>query len=188
MMFRHCLITFAITTAAFVSPAFAAEKVPSPQYASWAKYKPGTTVTLKQTMKTGAMTMEAETHYELKEVTSEAVTVEMWSTSKAQGMEHGTPKRQSASFPSTIEKGAIETPPGFDGKIERAGEEKVTVGGKEYGCEVTRLTTSFGGTKSEGKIWASDSVPGRTVKMETKLTGTTEMTVIGELANVTLKE
>jgi hypothetical protein len=190
-MFHHCFTSVtAITLVAgsvFVSPAWAAEKVASPAYESWARFKPGTTVTLKQSMRMAAMSMDSEMHHELKEVTPDKVTIQSWTIANMMGMKRESP-RQTITLPAMVDKGSEEMPAGYNGKVEVVGDEKVTVGGKEYDCKVVHFSGTQEGMKSDGKIWASDSVPGRTVKMEMKVTGDTEMIMNSEIADVNVKE
>lgn len=191
MSMRHCLSTAALLLCTFFLPsAHAAEQVQSHQYASWAKFKPGTSVTMKQQMAMQGMTMEMEMHQELAEVTPEKAVVQMWTVTNMMGQKRTTPKR-SVTLPAMVDKGKEDVPPGYKGKIEVIGDEKVTVNGKEYDCKVMHITGTQEGMAAaniDGKMWGSDTVPGRTVKLDFKVTGDTPMTMTGELAEVVIKE
>ena len=143
------------------------QQVDNPQYKSWAKFKPGTAVT----MKTDAAGTTIETTTTLVEVTPEKVVVE--SKMKMAGMEGMDMPATKMDIPAKVAQAAGGT---ATGPAPVTKDEEVEVAGKKYKTKVTE--TKSGDTVS--KTWTSDEVPGMMVKMES---GTTKMA----LSAITIK-
>lgn len=160
------------------SPAIAAEAaanlVDNPTYQSWAKYKPGTSVTYAQEMGMGAMNMKMETTQTLKDLTPEQAVVEMVIKNE---MMPGGGQTQTMTIPAKVEPAKAETvgkmPEGFTGETKSLGKETIKVEEKEYQTEVTEFKGEQAqhGMKFEGKSWTSPQVPSQMVKMEMKSVG-----------------
>lgn len=169
------------------APAWA-DTMENPTYASWAKMKKGSSVTLKMTSETAGQKTESSMTTTLVDLTADVATVEMVTVTKVAGMEF-------KSEPIKIEnKKVVELPPGkkkadFDkpeGLVDQ-GEETLKIGGKDYKTKWVRVKIEKDGSVYEGKTWSCDEVPGTLVKMETKssasgVTSTTSM-VVSEVKN-----
>lgn len=164
-------------------------KVDNRVYKSWAKYKPGTAVVQKQTTERDGTKSEAITTMTLVEVKDDKVVIETEFVIKLNGMEEKSPARRS-EVPRQLDEAV-----GFDpktgkpeGTIEE-GKEKVKVDGTEYECRWFKIKgkrkLTSGVVEVEGKVWLSDDMPMRVVKMEGK---TTAGTVTMEVTEVTLKK
>src|SRR5688572_485774 len=180
-MFRR---TFArAVTAAQTAPA--QELVENPQYASWAKHKPGTTITMKMSQAMGGQNRDMELKQTLKEVTPNEVTLELQMSAMGQSMPAQPLKIKSKVSPQEAKYGQL--PPGAKADIKELGNESVTVGGQTYDCKVSEVTGEAEGTKSSGKLWRSDAVPGEVVKMEMTSEGAMGGTMTMELVSVEKK-
>src|ERR1700744_197273 len=91
-----------------------AEQVDNPAYTSWAKFKPGTTVTYSQSsdmaMPMGMPAPQTVITEKLVEVKPEAVTLEVSSQTKVMGQTHVSPPRQQ-DVPAKIDKDNVGMPP-----------------------------------------------------------------------------
>jgi hypothetical protein len=186
MGFSLRIAALALALVCFVSTAAKAEDVANPEYKSWAKHKPGTAVSLKQTIKTQGMTVTMDQHQELKSVADDKVVVTAWATMNMGGVTRDTEKRDR-TVSSKIAKEKQDMPADMNGKAEPAGNEKVTAAGKEYDCQVVKFSGGDERAKGDGKIWSSAEVPGRIVKMEMKMSGQQEGEMKSELSSVTIK-
>lgn len=169
--------------------AFAAELVDNPSYKSWAKFKPGTSIVYSQNADMGAMKMTMEMTQTLTELTPDNAVVEM---SMTNSMMPGNPQKQTTKIPAKIESDKVvqpgAMPPGMKGETKSLGNEKVTVGDKEYDCAVTQFSGENAGMKTEGKAWTNPSVPGSLIKTEMKGTGDQgAMSTTMTLKSVTIK-
>jgi hypothetical protein len=138
-----------------------AEQVDNPLYAAWAKFKPGSTASVKHTMhmEGNGMNMDQtfETTTKLVEVTSEKVTVES-STTMA-----GTTSTHSQDIAAKIDSTDKKAP-------KQIGQESATAAGKSYSCKVYDLQLEQNGTLVNAKAWIADEVPGGLVKMQSHIT------------------
>lgn len=150
----------------------AQEKVENPVYATWAKFKPGTSVTLKSSTSGAMFASESVISTKLLEVTADKVVVEMTVTSKTNGMEFKAPPMKQ-EFTKTVElpKGAkketftIGKPEG----TTKEGTETLKVGGAEVKTKWYEYEVKANGSDVKAKMWMSDDVPGSLVKMESKV-------------------
>jgi hypothetical protein len=168
-----------------VATAQAQELVANPQYASWAKHKPGTSITMKMTQAMGGQNRDMELKQTLKEVTPDEVTVEIQMSAMGQSMPAQPLKIKSKVTPDEAKYGQL--PPGAKADIKELGNESVTVAGQTYNCKVSEVTGEAEGTKSSGKLWRSEEVPGEIVKMEMNSEGAMGGTMKMELVSVEKK-
>ena len=183
--FARALAAALVVGAVTVAAAQAQDLVDNPQYTSWAKHKPGTSVTMKMTQAQGGQNRDMELKQTLKEVKPDEVTVELQMTAMGQSMP-GTPlKIKSKVTPDEAKYGQL--PPGAKADVKEVGNESVTVGGQTYNCKVSEVTGEAEGTKSNGKLWRSEEVPGEIVKMEMTSDGANGGTMKMELVSVEKK-
>jgi hypothetical protein len=184
--------TFAATMLALLGIAGftrAEELVDNPQYLSWAKHKPGTSVVMKMATNMGPQSMNMELTQTLKDLKPEEATIEVKTAMDMGGTKQNMPAQslpvKAKVTPTEAKLGQL--PPGFKGDIKEVGTESVTLGGKTYECKVAEVTSEGQGMKSHGKIWRSDDVPGQMVKMEMTMEGAQSGTIAMELVSVDSK-
>jgi hypothetical protein len=163
----------ALFVVAVVSAPAWADSYENPLYKSWSKFKKGTVVTAKQSSDVAGQKTDTTTVYTLIELTADNATVEVVSTSKVGGQEFKSApfkmeNKKLLDLPSGKKKEDMEKP---DGLVDQ-GEEKLKIAGKEYKAKWVKVKTKNNGIDVDSKIWTSDEVPGLTVKMETKTSGT----------------
>ena len=183
-MFRRASIAAALFCCVTSAGALAA----NPVYDSWAKHKPGTSVTAATASEASGMKNDIETVTTLKEVTPEKVVVEMKMSMSVMGNKTEMPA-QTMEIPAAAS--ATATPGNPAGQAPAAdsktSEEKVTVAGKEYAATCTQSKSDQNGMKSETKVWTSPEVPGMTLKMETTTTGQMASTTKMQVTKIELK-
>ena len=158
---------------AICSAPVLADNYENPLYSSWAKFKKNTVVTAKQTSDVAGQKTETITTYKLSELTADVATVEVVSVSKAGGQEFKSEpfkmeNKKMLDLPPGKKKEDVEKP---EGLVDQ-GEETLKIAGKEYKTKWVKVKTNQGGIEVESKIWTSNEVPGLTVKMDTKTSGT----------------
>jgi len=166
-MLRIVLPVIALLSA-FASSA-RAETIENPNYESWAGQKIGTVVTVNIVTESGSNKSDLMMAYTLVALTAEGATVELVMTVKTNGMEFKTPARKIEN------PKVVEVPPGRskddfdkpDGLVEQ-GTETVTVDGVSYKTKWMTIKVNGVGIDVEAKLWQSDEVPNRTVKMVSK--------------------
>jgi hypothetical protein len=183
---RLTRVAAAIVLVLVARPAFAQEKetVPNPEFASWNKHKPGTSVTWRVISETAGMKSEVLMTHTLVEVGTDKAVIEIATTIKANGMEIKAPA-QKRDITKTIEvlKGMKkEDPTGAKpiGTTEE-GTETLKVAGMELKTKWYKAAAEADGTKSQTKQWVSDDIPGMMVKNVTTVTGAVNSTVTTEL-------
>jgi len=159
--------------------------VDNPQYTSWAKHKPGTSITMKMSQAMGGQNRDMELKQTLKEVKPDELTVELQMSAMGQTMPATPLKIKSKVSPDEAKYGQL--PPGAKADVKEVGTESVTVGGQTYNCKVSEVTGEAEGTKSTGKLWRSDEVPGEIVKMDMTTEGANPGTMKMELVSVEKK-
>jgi hypothetical protein len=179
------LVVCGVVGTLVAQPAQTQELVDNPQYASWAKHKPGTSVTMKMSQEMGGQSRDMELKQTLKEVKPDEVTVELQMTAMGQSMPPTPLKIKSKVPPDEAKYGQL--PPGAKADIKEMGNESVTVAGQTYNCKVSEVTGEAEGMKSAGKLWRSDEVPGEVVKMEMNTEGANAGTMKMELVSVEKK-
>ncbi|MDB5322432.1 MAG: hypothetical protein JWN40_4063 [Phycisphaerales bacterium] len=170
---NRLVAAFSVLTLLVLLPASAlAEKTENPTYAYWAKFKPGSSVTLRAARPGAAVGGGGATQTAtLIEVTAEQVTIETKTVVEIGGQKRERPAKKT-SIP------AQWSPPSDDAKAKR-GTEEVTVGGKTYQCKT--IERSAGEDSSfVMKTWSSDQVPGGTVRTDMTNNGQTLRTELVE--------
>jgi hypothetical protein len=159
---------------ALAGPAAAQDKFDNPEFASWAKFKKGTSVTLKSTSELMGMTTEVLLTTTLVEIGADKLVVETATVAKVNGMEFKTPatKRdvmKTFTLPKGVKKeeAAAGKPPG----TTEEGTETLKVAGVEVKTKWYKYAAEVDKVKSEGKTWMSDDMPGLLVKSEMTITG-----------------
>lgn len=152
-------------------PARAAdEMVDNPIYKSWAKLKPGSSVTMGMNTKMPAMEIKSEIVTKLVSVDKDKAVVEMSTKVDIPGVPTPAPLKQD--IPAKIKK-ADATPgkPGedFKGSVKEKGDETIEVSGKKYKCKVYEYEGTVQGNKTSGKTWSSDEIPNLTAKVESNI-------------------
>lgn len=164
----------ALLVAALCAPtADPTDKVANPRYAAWAKFKPGSAVT----MRFDATKVVTVTLVEVKDdwcVTDEVLT----------RMEDGRPvpgRAERVHIPRQVPPrelpGRTDPKTGKPEGTFEEGKEKLKVGDAEFECKwykyKRKVTQPDGKTTIllEGQEWESDAVPGRLVKLVTKWDG-----------------
>jgi hypothetical protein len=164
-MRRISLAASAVAAMLFVmaaSPRTArADQVDNPLYAAWAKFKPGSTATIKHAMhmEGGGMNMDRtfETTSKLVEVTPEKATLNATTTAGGRTTVH---KQELASKMDSADKNLPK----------QIGQETITVDGKSYSCTIYDLEINEHGSVAHAKAWVASEVPGGVVKMESHVT------------------
>jgi hypothetical protein len=164
-----CFASNSSAQAPTTTPAPAVEMVPSPQYTSWAKHKPGTVVTMKSDMTTAGMAMTMDMTQTLKEVNPDKAVVDVGVKLNMGGMNQES--KQVNEIAAKVAKGHEVVPADFQGTSKQVGNEKLTVAGKSYDCTVYEIAGDSPQGKSTGKIWHTPEIPGGMAKMEMKVEG-----------------
>lgn len=175
---RRAFCSLAVLVLA-VSAARAAE-VDNPEYAQWAKYKKGTSVTLKTTATVAGTTTETLTVTELLDVTDAKVVIETTTVLKVAGMEIKTPFKRDVPKKVTVPDVKVD-PKGKPAVKMETGTETLKLAGLELKTKWTVTKLEVMGTTTEMKMWMSDDVPGMIVKSETSTKGAFASTTKVEL-------
>jgi hypothetical protein len=195
---RHALsVVCAALCVAALAPLARAEQVDNPAYQSWAKCKPGSTVTYKMTseMKSpqlpSPMKSEMTITQTLKAVTPEAATIEITTKMTMNGQETTVPGNTN-TVPAKIEKGKEGLPAEVQGEVSdmKTGKDTVEVNGKKYEATTQEYTVKMTQPiqmTSHVKAWNSAEVPGGMLKSETKATGPMDTTSTMTLVEFTQK-
>lgn len=176
------LYRIAAVVAVVVAGAAPAEDAPNPVYASWAKFKPGTSVTLKTTSRLGELNKEATVTMTLVEVGADKLVTEVTFAGKLYGIEGASePTRTDVPRTAAAAKGdATNLRP--DGTFEE-GTETLTIGVNKVKTTWYKFKSEADGAKTEGTVWVSNDVPVPVVKQtltttsgKFRTTHTTELT------------
>lgn len=160
-----CLHTF--------SSATQAEQQDSQQYLHWAKFKPGSMVTMAGEVEATGSKVQIDLTSTLVSVTPEKVVLQDYSTLHLGGHDQKNPGQQR-DVPAKEEKKA---------EIKQLADEEIQAAGRKFKCKVyesVEIATSpdAKANKAKAKIWLSDEVPGGAVKMQLiNDTGTTTFTL-----------
>ncbi|HVT88830.1 MAG TPA: hypothetical protein VHD56_08270 [Tepidisphaeraceae bacterium] len=165
MKFKQYLAAglFAMILAASVR---ADEIIDNPQYQSWAKHKPGTSVTLQSDMVAGTLSQSRQTMQTLVSIDENNATVQM-----TMDMGPSAPAlRQISLIPAKVEKSREGIPLNYAGTLKEIGKETVQIAGKSYNCVVTEFTGRNAQGTAVGKFWRTVEIPGGMAKMELTVT------------------
>jgi hypothetical protein len=171
---RFTRLFAALVVLALAGHAAAQDTIDNPEFANWSKFKKGTSVTLKSTSEVMGMATEVLLTTTLVEAGADKLVIETATVTKVNGMEFKMPgMKRDVTKTLTLPKGlkkeevAAGKPPGT---LEE-GAETLKVAGTEVKTKWYKYTAEVDKTKTEGKTWMSDDVPGRVVKSETNTTG-----------------
>jgi hypothetical protein len=162
----------------------------NPAYKSWAKHKPGTSVTLKNVSEMMGQKTEMEMTSTLVEVTPEKAVVEVKTSMDMGGTKTDMPaQKQEIPAKATADQPAdpMEAAKKMGAEVKDLGEETVTVAGNSYKAKVMETKMDQQGMKITSKIWTSEEIPGMLVKMESNTEGSMTSTNKMEVTNVTTK-
>lgn len=178
------LVVVCVAVACFVGgDVVAQEKVENPLYTTWAKFKPGTSITYQMDTAFGAQSTSAKQVQTLKSVSDDKVVVEMQSVVEAAGQTIKTPA-VPLEYLAKVPQGQIDpkfNPDGNPALDVKKGTETIEVAGKSLKCEWIEAKGKTPQGEVETKTWFSDEVPGRLVKSVTGLkavNSTTTMTLV----------
>ena len=174
---------------AFAGLASAQETIDNPEFASWSKFKPGTSVTMKNTTTAGDVKSEMTITTRLLEAGADKLVVEMTIVASFNGMElKQPPMKRDIAKTITLPKGTPKPDPNAKPKIDGAkfeeGTDTVKVAGGEFKAKWYKTTFEAGGNTVETKAWTSDEVPGGLVKAETTTSGANPATIKMEVTEL----
>jgi hypothetical protein len=190
-----------LVAVALCLPAFTgglrAEQIDNPQYASWAKLKPGSSVTYKSVTDTKMAQMPQPMHMEttmtqtLRKVEADALTVEVSSKTTMNGQEM-TAAPSTVIIPAKVEKGKEDLPPEMKGEVKdvKTGKETIEVNGKKYATttrEYTVVMTKPMMMTQKMKVWNSPEVPGGLVKSTSSTATPMEINMVMTLQEIQSK-
>jgi hypothetical protein len=181
MMSRIAAVTLLVC-----SMGLAQDLVDNPVYKSWAKHKPGTSVTmsLENSMNEAMKTTLVQT---LKSVSETEVVVEQKTEMEMSGQKMPA-QTTTLKFPAKTEKKKTEAPEvdTGDAKMKESTEE-LTVAGKKYKCKVWTTETKASGATVTSKVWWTEEVPGCNAKTWSKTTGPMTMETTTLVTSIVLK-
>jgi hypothetical protein len=172
LAFAVCLLPLSVRAA---DPAPTKEEmVDNPAYKSWAKHKPGTSVTMSMNTKMTAMEMKGDIVTKLVSVDKDKAVVETTTKMQIPGVpEAPAQPAQKQEIPAKVKKSQAtpgKLPEGVKGTLKDKGKDTVEIGGKKYECKVWEFEGEAQGQKSTGKTWTSDEIPNTLAKMESNMT------------------
>jgi hypothetical protein len=174
-----------------VSAAQAGEKVDSPMYKHWAKFKPGAFAEMKTESTVMADKTETKSQMTvtmtLKEITPEKAVVEIKAVNVMGDKKMEMPPTNQ-EYPAKIEEEKakeMDTPKKGDNikgaEVIAVGEEEIKVGDKKIKCKWVETKMKQGDSTITSKAWTTEEVPGQVVKTVTSMEGQTKMTSEGSL-------
>lgn len=148
----------------------------NPAWRAWAKFKEGTSVTMKSDVRLGSTRTESEVTWTLKSIDDKKAVVEMRTVTEINGARR---EHRAELIHDAREK---KREPPKDAPRPEEGEEELEIDGAKMKCRWGRTTTGAGGQKTVSTTWFCDDVPGGMAKQETKsdaMTMTMTATKIG---------
>ncbi len=164
-------------------------------YASWAKVKVGTSVTLDKITETAGQKSETDITYTLEQFNAEKATVGMAGIMQVGNSQFDIPSQEleipnnalpSAAAPNSSPSTSPSTSPSDSGDGKPT-HEKLKLGGKTYDCDVSEVTSDIDGTKTTTRTWLCKDVPNLLVKSLTTRTGKVESKTTVELEKIESK-
>ncbi len=170
-MRRMCLTLVLLASAAgFASAA----DIDNPEFAAWAKFNKGASVTKKTIDTVADSIIENTTTLTLVEVGADKLVLEDVTVGKTKGGETKLPPMKR-TIPKTLKLPAGAKADDFKGGKPKGtyeeGTETVKAGGAEIKTTWYKAKTESNGVKTETKTWVSDDVPGGVVKLERTIVG-----------------
>ncbi|MHC9541209.1 MAG: hypothetical protein AB9903_17030 [Vulcanimicrobiota bacterium] len=165
---------------ALILPCEASDLIENPQYRSWARYKPGTTIVWKRILTTGGMTVEQKETMTLKEVNAEKVVVE----SKLLSLVNDTLVPQKTE--TQVHSARIPLSTSSEVSIRKVGEETLTINGTKFFTTIKLSEFFIRGEKNSAKNWLNDEFPGGTLKTVYQSEGSAPMDMENRVVDFTL--
>jgi hypothetical protein len=166
---RRALCSLAVL--ALAVPLARAADIENPEYAQWAKYKKGTSITLKTTTTAAGMTNETLMTTTLLEVGDAKLVIETVTVLKVAGMEIKSPLKRDVPKTITVPDVKVDPKVKLPDLKPETGTETLKIAGLEVKTKWTATKVEVAGTTSESKTWTSEDVPGMLVKSETSTKG-----------------
>jgi hypothetical protein len=172
-----------------VVPAIASadETIANPEFASWSKFKKGTSVTLKMTTVAAGTKSETTVTTTLIETGADKLVVETTSVANVAGMVIKSPAfkrdvQKTVMVPKGLKKEELQggKPPG----TTQEGTETIKIAGTDVKTKWYKYQSEAGGVKSDSKMWMSEDVPGMMVKMESSTAGAIVSTMKMQLVEI----
>jgi hypothetical protein len=143
-------------------------------YANWKKFPVGTAVTRKKVVKNSQDAVTETTVVRLVELTDQKAVVEMQITVERSNTPPTVNPAMRLDYPATF-----RVPPGLTAeqmslpslKAKKTGQETVKAVGKEYVATVYEWQDSTEAGPMPTRAWLSGDVPGRMVRLESKVAG-----------------
>jgi len=148
------------------SPASAADPKPddmvnNPPFANWSMFKPGTTVTQKETVSLpDGSKVEMIKTLKLMRRSKDSVVVQ--TTITEHGHVAGESTVTTSTFPAMVKMSEVNSPP--DAAAVTEGKETLDVKGKKVDTEWYEAVSTFGGNVTTDKAWTARDIPGGVVK------------------------
>ncbi len=157
---------------------------------TWAKFKPGTTIKIKNSTSGSIGSMKFEENSTitstLKEVTeSEVVITKITEVTR---MMNGQVQKQKPLETWPHYPIMAEPPPEPEGEVVETGEEELTISSRKFKCKWTQRIQNVEENQVTSKTWTSDDMPGGLVKLEMSSEGKHKRVMRGEVFEVDIKE
>lgn len=152
------------------APLAGAEPVSSPRYTSWAKCKPGSSVSRTLENRVGPRSTTTDIRHTLLEVTPEKVVLKLEMTITSGGRATPAPP-QTIEIPAKMEKYADLLGANIKATFTENRTETVDIAGRSITCRVIdfqgeQVSRTPGiAIKVRGAVWVSEDVPGAIVQI-----------------------
>jgi|SRR3954447_7084194 hypothetical protein len=169
----------------------AQDLVDNPQYTTWSKHKPESTITFAMNTDAAGQQMAGTVVHRLMEVTPDQATVELKTTVQVMGQPQTS--STTAVYKAKVPKADAEVtkvPKNVKGTGKEVGDEKVQVGEKSINCKVVEFEGQMNemqNSQVKGKMWRSEEVPGGLVKMQSDIQGAMAVKILMTLQAMDLK-
>lgn len=163
---------------ALASAGLAEDKVDNPLYQNWAQFKPGSYAKLKQVTEAVGTNAETIFIYTLREVTAEKIVVEKKTVVILDGQKKERPTTLlNYAAKITKEEAEKQKPRGMFAE----GREEIEIAGRKIKTKWVEAEVKKDDRVSRTKLWTSEGVPGRTVKITSSRTHPLKMSSTREL-------
>jgi hypothetical protein len=181
MLNRILLIVIAIAFS-----ASAANAQTNPDYASWARYDLGTTVTTRQTSETAGQVSKMTILRKLVEKTPQKVVIEIELRPDPFNGQTVPPLISKIEVKSQLEPQRGRGARGSNQQVTET-QEMITVAGKQYQAKVTETVQKETGQTLTTKTWTHPEFPGLTLKSTQRMDGPVKSETNIEATEATLK-
>ncbi|MEM7784852.1 MAG: hypothetical protein AAF623_15995 [Planctomycetota bacterium] len=156
-------------------------KKSNPLYTNWAKFKPGTSVTLlTKVSNQGRELSSNQQRMTLQSVSESEVEIDVVTSAVLAGkpMTGSTMKIRYSKF-LTDQESAVGEESTINSKVS-TGKDKLNLFNMDLACQWTKTVTEVSGTSTTIKNWTCDNIPGLTVKSSAEMAGgiSTETTLV----------